>query len=589
MKYGIIITLALFFASCSQNSMKGSKDVDRPNVILIITDDQGYGDLGFHGNPDISTPNIDKLAERSVRFSNFYVCPVCAPTRSGIMTGRYHPRTGVYDTYNGGAIMATEETTIAEILSENGYTTGIFGKWHLGDNYPFRPHDQGFAQSLIHPGGGIGQVADVYNYFRFDSSYFDPVLYDNGEKVQKKGYCSDIFTQAAIQFIRQNKDKSFFTYLSFNAPHTPLQVPGEYYDLYSDLEIDTLKYAVQGYPIEKINQGQLEAARRVYAMVTNIDDNLGLLFNELDVLDLWKNTIVIFLTDNGPQQHRYTGGLRGRKGQVYEGGIRVPCFMVFPEERGISREINVSAAHIDLFPTIIDLCNLKVPENLNIDGENLSPLIHGNSVDWADRPLFFHWQRGFPEPYRNIAVRKGAFKLVGHTRYDAGLSDFELYNLNEDPWEKHDLSENEPEKVKELKAEFDAYYKDVIKSPNLTDRRIQIGTEHENPVLLNRNDARGPPGIWAQDKLYAFWAVTIAETALYDIEFVFRKKIPGSGTMLMKAGPVQRTIEFSDTSASKIKMENVELLKGDFKFESWFFFKGEMYFPFYVEVSRIGD
>jgi arylsulfatase A-like enzyme len=200
-----------------------------PNVILIITDDQGYGDLGITGNSLIKTPYIDRFAKQSLQFSDFHVSPVCAPTRSSLMTGRYSLRTGIRDTYNGGATMASSEITIAEILKQAGYRTGLFGKWHLGDNFPSRPMDQGFDESLMHLSGGMAQVGDVTTYFQKDSSYFNPVLWKNGHKESFKGYCSDIFAANAIQFIEKNKSNPFFCYLSFNAPHTPLQVP-EYYD-----------------------------------------------------------------------------------------------------------------------------------------------------------------------------------------------------------------------------------------------------------------------------------------------------------------------------------------------------------------------
>ena len=201
---------------------------NRPNVILIITDDQGYGDFGFTGNPHVKTPVLDNFAKQSIRFNNFYVCPVSAPTRAGLMTGRYSLRTGVRDTYNGGAMMASSEVTIAEMLREGGYATGIFGKWHLGDNYPMRPCDQGFDESLIHLAGGMGQPGDFTTWPRGDSSYFDPVLWHNGKQQKYDGYCSDIFTSNAVDFLEKNRSRPFFCYLAFNAPHTPLQVPERY-------------------------------------------------------------------------------------------------------------------------------------------------------------------------------------------------------------------------------------------------------------------------------------------------------------------------------------------------------------------------
>jgi len=239
-KAGLFVLFLLLLVNCG--GPQQNEVLDPPNIIVVITDDQGYGDLGFYGNPFIKTPVLDSLAGISTRIDPFYVCPVCAPTRSSLMTGRYHLRTGVYDTYNGGAMMAPEEVTIAEVLAENGYRTAMVGKWHLGDSYPMRPGDQGFQYTLAHRGGGIGQPGDDFgNYIRRDSSYFDPYLWENGERVRRKGYCSDIFTEQAISFIKGHEeskdDAPFFLYLSYNAPHTPLQLPIEYEEQYREESI----------------------------------------------------------------------------------------------------------------------------------------------------------------------------------------------------------------------------------------------------------------------------------------------------------------------------------------------------------------
>ena len=294
-----IIFLLILFVSCTKQVEQ------KPNIILIITDDQGYGDIGHNGNPHIKTPNLDLLATNSMRFNNFYVSPVCAPTRSSLLTGRYSLRTGVTDTYNGGAMMSNDEITLAEILKENNYQTGIFGKWHLGDNYPFRPTDQGFHESLIHLSGGIGQVGDFTNYYKGNRSYFDPILWHNNEQKKYEGYCSDIFTDEAIKFIEDNKSNQFFCYLSFNAPHTPLQVPDKYYDLYKNVDPSVISES------EKISMTEKNIldAKRIYGMVTNIDDNVGKLVSKLKELNIDKNTILIFMTDNGPQQFRHISKL----------------------------------------------------------------------------------------------------------------------------------------------------------------------------------------------------------------------------------------------------------------------------------------
>lgn len=559
-------------------------------MILIITDDQGYGDLGYHGNPYVRTPTMDSLAGISTRLTNFYVSPVCAPTRSSLMTGRYSLRTGVYDTYNGGAIMASGETTMAEILQEAGYTTGIFGKWHLGDTYPHRPQDQGFTHSLVHPSGGMGQVGDVPNFFKFDSAYFNPTLWENGKAIRKEGYCSDIFSQGAIDFMTANQNNPFFLYLSYNAPHTPLQLPQDYFDQYAEISVGDLDGLNDRSP-NPMTEKDIDDARRVYGMVSNIDDNLGRLFAQLNALGLRDNTLVIFITDNGPQQRRYNSDLRGLKGSVYEGGIRVPCFMSLPGKIPEDREVSGVFGHIDMLPTILSLCRVELPPGLELDGKNLIPLIKGEKVDWLDRSLFSYWSRGYPQPYQNIAVRKGDYKLVGHAPYDATTEEFELFNIGDDPYELNNLNEAQPEKVIELRTEFDNWYSNIIISPNLVEfPRIHLGTEHENPVTLNRNDAKVAGGIWAEESKYEYWDVKVTSPGPYDITCSFRESITDEGDLSIRIGTTQRTIHNSDTTTNQLKFEGITLSPGDHRIESWYREKGsyQLIFPFYIEVEKKG-
>ena len=581
---GILIAV-LILTSCAPDREPGAAEsAPPPNIVLIITDDQGYGDLGFHGNPDIQTPVLDSLARRSTRFPFFYVSPVCAPTRSSLMTGRYSLRTGIWDTYNGGAMMATEETTLAERLQNAGYTTGIFGKWHLGDTYPFRPNDQGFTESLIHPSGGMGQVGDVHNYFEYDRSYFDPTLLRNGEPVETQGYCSDVFTDGALDFVEANQDRPFFLYLSFNAPHTPLQLPEAYEQQYADLTFDPARYQQQGRPLPEMSERDRDDARRIYGMVSNIDDNVGRVWNRLERLNLTDNTLIIFMTDNGPQQRRYTGGLRGRKSSVYEGGIRVPFFMHWPGRLPEDHDVGVYAAHLDLVPTLSQVAHFPPPDDL--DGHNLMPAIEGAPVAWAARPLFFYWQRGIPEPYRNVAVRKGPYKLVGHTGPEAMTENFELFDIASDPYEQTNLNQTHPDVVADLKQTFDAWFEETLRSPHLGIQRIRLGTAHENPVILNRNDAKGTRGMWAQERIYGYWDVAVEEAGRYDVTFRFERKLPGEGQMTLKVGTTQRSLVNADTTTTVLKMTNVPLPAGDHMFESWYWYRGGSYLPFYVEVER---
>jgi arylsulfatase len=397
-------------------------------VILIITDDQGYGDFGFTGNPHVKTPTLDKFASESIRFTNFYVSPVCAPTRSSLMTGRYSLRTGIRDTYNGGAIMAANEITIAEMLKQASYSTGIFGKWHLGDNYPSRPIDQGFDESVVHLAGGMGQVGDFTTYFKKERSYFDPLLWKNGKQQSYKGYCSDIFTEEAIRFIEKNKEGPFFCYLSFNAPHTPLQIPDEYYQIYKSIDPSS-GFHDDGKPFPEMTEKDKEDARKVYAMVTNIDLNIARVLDTLKKLEIDENTIVIFMTDNGPQQRRYVAGLRGLKSSVYRGGINVPFLVKYPALDIGNVDLDITSAHIDVLPTLAELCNVYVPNDRIIDGKSLVPLINDKPDEWKDRSLFFNWTRKYPELYNNMALQKGEYKLVAHADFNADINEFELYNL----------------------------------------------------------------------------------------------------------------------------------------------------------------
>ena len=559
------------------------KDKTPPNVILIITDDQGYGDLGFNGNPNIITPALDNFAAESVRFNNFYVSPVCAPTRSSLMTGRYSLRTGVRDTYNGGAIMASSEVTIAEMLKQANFTTGIFGKWHLGDNYPSRPSDQGFDESLIHLAGGMGQVGDFTNYFKKDTSYFDPILWHNNEQKPYKGYCSDIFTENAIEFIEKNKNNPFFCYLSFNAPHNPLQVPDEYYQAYKTLD-PTDGIDPKLIPNEKISEKTKDNTRKVYAMVTNIDDNLKKLFNKVDELGIKDNTIVIFMTDNGPQHARYIAGMKGRKSSVYNGGIRVPFFLRFPAMFSGNQEVNQFTAHIDLLPTLSKLCNVEMPRDRKIDGRSFIPSI--NSEKLPERSFFSYWTRKYPELFNNIALQRGKFKLIGKTDYNSPIENFELYDTYNDPFEKNNLVTQKKSIALSLKKTMHQTFLELVNSENLKNPpRIMLGSDFENPVYLNRNDAGGQRAVWNQEQAYSFWKVDINKEGLYDLKFKFLKPLPANGNMYLEIGQsIQQKFNSKD-NLDLIEMKSVYLPKGLNDFTPFYMFQKGNYFPLYVEVT----
>jgi arylsulfatase A-like enzyme len=458
----------------------------RPNVVLILTDDQGWGDVGFHGNARIRTPHMDRMAREGAAFTDFHVSPVCSPTRASLLTGRYNYRTGVVDTFIGRSLMHPDELTLAEMLRGAGYTTGIFGKWHLGDNYPLRAIDQGFDRAVVIKGGGLGQPSDSPG----GGSYFDPILMRDGKAERFRGYCSDIYTDEALRFIETNRARPFFAYLATNAPHTPLEIADSYVEPYRRAGLD-------------------ETTARIYGMVTNMDENVGRVLAKLQELGLARDTIVVFLTDNGPQQGgRFNGGMRGTKGTVFEGGIRVPFFLRWPAAVTAGTTIDRLAAHIDLTPTLIEACGVAPPPGHYVDGQSLLPLLRGGGDAWPDRTLFFQWHRGdAPEPFRACAARTQRWKLVDGK---------ELYDLERDPGESRDLARENPEVVARLRTEYESWFRDVSGTRGFAPPRIRLGTPHEDPVVLTRQDWRGPRAGWAADSL-GHWEVEVVESARYEV------------------------------------------------------------------------
>ncbi len=280
-----------------------------PNVVLVLTDDQGYGDLACLGNPILQTPNIDSLHRQSLRLTDFHVGPTCAPTRAALMTGRYCNRTGVWHTVMGRSLLRRDEVTMADVFAAGGYRTGVFGKWHLGDNYPYRPQERGFHEVLVHGGGGVGQTPDYWG-----NRYFDDAYWHNGVPEKQKGYCTDVWFEAALRFIETNRDRPFFAYIATNAPHSPYNVAEKYSGLYAGKDVPNANF---------------------YGMITNIDENVGRLQSKLKALGLEENTILIFMTDNGTAagfqgKRAFNAGMRGNKGSEYDGGHRVPCFIRWP-------------------------------------------------------------------------------------------------------------------------------------------------------------------------------------------------------------------------------------------------------------------
>ena len=471
----------------------------RPNVILIITDDQGYGDLACHGNTILDTPNMDRLHSQSVRFTNFHVSPTCAPTRAALMTGLYTNRTGVWHTIGGRSLLRKDKVTMAEVFKENEYHTAIFGKWHLGDNYPFRPQDRGFLEVLVHGAGGVGQTPDF-----FDNDYFNDTYIHNGKLEEYRGYCTDVWFREAIEYIKRQKDNPFFCYISTNAPHSPFYVDNKYSKAYE---------GIKNIP-----------SNEFYGMITNIDDNIGILTRKIEDLGISDNTILIFMTDNGSSMGdkkienitAFNAGMRGKKNSEYDGGHRVPFFVKYPNGKlEAGKDVNNISAHIDVLPTLIELCGLKLNKPIDFDGKSLMPLINGSDENWSERLLITDSQRvEHPIKWRKSAVMSDNWRLVNGE---------ELYNMVDDPGQTNDVALKEPKKVEKFRKAYDTWWDDV--SLDFDDfQAIIIGSPAENPVNLTSHDWHSNTQVpWNHKHVRiglqgnGFWVLDIEHTGIYEI------------------------------------------------------------------------
>ncbi len=535
---------------------------ERPNVILVMTDDQGIGDFGVMGNKVIETPHIDAMAQRSASMSTFYVSPVCSPTRACLMTGRYNYRTRCIDTYLGRSMMDPDEVTVAEVLSKAGYATGIFGKWHLGDCYPMRPIDQGFEESLVLRGGGLAQPSEPRENNR---RYTNPILFHNGKQVQTTGYCTNVYFDAAQRFIEKahKSKRNFFVYLPTNAPHGP------YHDVPEDLRKHYMKKDLAGIMVAKPKGKRLDAAidrlARIAAMITNVDQNMGRLFGKLDALGITDNTLVIFLVDNGPNTLRYVRELRGMKSYVHEGGIRSPLWLHWPARFKPGQTRDEVAAHIDLMPTILEACGVDPPKGLRLDGRSLLGLLEGREVDWPYRTIVIQSHRGdAPMRYHNFMIRDPRWKLLhasgfGRERFD-GPPKFELYDVLNDPGETTNLIDQKPEVFARLRKAYDEWFDDVSRTrpDNYAPPRIYVGTPHENPTVLTRQDWRG--GTWARNSI-GYWELHVAKAGQYDVRLLFDPKDAAGFAELRIAGVAKRTQIAAD--ATSCEFTGVELPAGD--------------------------
>jgi arylsulfatase B len=437
-----------------------------PNIVLIITDDQGYGDLGHTGNPVVRTPHLDRLAAESSRLTDFHVAPTCSPTRAALMTGRWTNRTGVWHTVNGRSMLRENEVTFAQLLRDRGYATGLFGKWHLGDNFPYRAEDRGFTEVYRHGGGGVGQTPDLW-----DNAYFDGRYFHNGKVVAAKGFCTDVFFGAAENFIRDTaaRRQPWMAYIALNAPHGPLHAPEEWLARYPD---------------------QPPARAAFYAMISNIDDRVGRLRTLLRELGVERDTVFVFTTDNGTANGEavFNAGMRGKKGSEYDGGHRVPFIAHWPAGGWNRPHTSATLTHaIDVLPTLLDVAGATPPPGLRLDGRSLRPLLDpaAKATDWPDRLIITDSQRvRDPVKWKQSAVMAQEWRLVNGK---------ELYAIQRDPGQKEDVAARHPEQVARMRAFYEAWWAELEPTFALT-TEIPIGHPQHPVVSLTAHD-------WIQEDL----------------------------------------------------------------------------------------
>lgn len=519
--------------------MTVSSAAERPNVIVIITDDQGYGDLSAHGNPILKTPHMDRLHSESVRFTNYHVDSTCSPSRSALLTGRYSTRTGVWHTINGRSMMRSEETTMAEVFKANGYKTAMFGKWHLGSNYPCRPMDQGFDRSIMHLDGAIGGGPDYWG-----NDYFDDHYLDDGKWKPFKGYCTDVWFEEAARFVEKNRKAPFFIYLSTNAPHWPYLVEDRYAE-----------------PFRKT--GMPDDLAKFYGMIVNIDENLGKFRKRLEELEVADNTLLVFMTDNGTTAgwiclesgYKYFNvGMRGWKGFEWEGGHRVPLFMHWPKG-GLNkgRDIKSLTAHIDVLPTLVDLLDLKMPDGPRIDGMSMKKLIEGgNTKPFDERTIFAHVQRtDIPPKWEKSVAMHGQWRLRNGE---------ELYDLSSDPGQKTDVSKAHPKIVEKLKADYEVWWAGILPATRQT---VHIGLGGaENPTTLYSHDWLMPGEkvtVWHQNQIKRGdltngpWAVNIEKAGAYEVKLYrwapYLKKPMKMTNARLSVGGFDQTMKLDQSAA----------------------------------------
>ncbi|MFK7734729.1 MAG: arylsulfatase [Pirellulaceae bacterium] len=496
-RHSVPSSLAILLATfISLLSLAPQVRATQPNVVIVITDDQGYGDLSCHGNQQLATPNLDQLHSESVRLLDYHVSPTCSPTRSAFLTGHWTNRTGVWHTIMGRSMLRENEVTMGQVFQDAGYATGMFGKWHLGDNYPYRPEDRGYTEVMRHGGGGVGQTPDYW-----DNAYFDGSYWHNGTPTPVEGFCTDVFFDYAKKFMLQQKNagEPFLAYIATNAPHGPMHSPESFSAPYSDLDTGLANF---------------------YGMIANIDHNVGELRKFLEAEGLAENTIFIFTTDNGSSSgwKTFNAGMRAGKGSEYDGGHRVPFFLHWPAG-GLqeAHDVEPITAHVDVLPTLIDLCGIVPPANVKFDGRSIKTLLNASSEQWPDRILVTDSQRvKDPIKWRKSSVMTSDWRLINGK---------ELYAIKLDPGQESDVASGHPKVVERLQEFYENWWEELLPTFK-QDTAIYLGHPKENPARLTSHDwitTGSTP--WNQahvrkavngKRSTGFWNVFVAEAGTYE-------------------------------------------------------------------------
>lgn len=465
----IYLLLILFFlSSCQKN-----ETATQPNVVIILADDQGWGDLSMNGNPLVQTSNIDAIAQSGIVLDNFYVNSVCSPTRAEMLTGRYHVRGGVYSTSQGGERLDLDENTIAEVFQKAGYRTGAFGKWHNGMQPPYHPNARGFDEFYGYCSGHWG-------------SYFDAMLEHNGSIVESKGYLTDVLTRRMIDFISKKTDEPFFAYLPLNTPHSPMQVPDRWFDKFKNVKLPQHRYS---------EQEDVEKTKAAYAMVENIDWNVGQVVEALDSLGQMDNTIIIYFSDNGPNGNRWNKNMKGRKGQTDEGGVRSPFVIKWGDKISGGKKIKTIAHAIDLFPTLVDLANVNISNENVFDGISLADVLLEKNEKPTNRILYSYWSGG-------LSLRNQQFRLDKNNQ---------LFDMEKDLEQKNNVAEKYPEEYKMLTTAKLNWEREVLSElPKLDTRTFPVGDPNFSFTQLPARDAKTTGEIirsnrWPNCSFYTNW------------------------------------------------------------------------------------